>query len=99
MTSDFDPPPPASWYAPASDAPKGGTRVHVSWLIAALAAALCLGLGGLAVGYYIGDHFVTRRELDVQVFDDWRASDQAEECGHGVEENRLQQVVVFHLLN
>jgi len=56
VTSDFDPPPPASWYAPASDAPKGGTRVHVSWLIAALAAALCLGLGGLAVGYYIGDH-------------------------------------------
>ena len=56
MTSDFDPPPPASWYAPASDAPKGGTRVHVSWLIAALAAALCLGLGGLAVGYFIGDH-------------------------------------------
>lgn len=56
MTSDFDPPPPASWYPPAAGAPKRGTRVHVSWLIAALAAALCLGLGGLAVGYYIGDH-------------------------------------------
>lgn len=46
----------------------------------------------------VGNHFGAGRELDAQVLGDRLATGRAEETRHGVVENRLQQVVVLHLL-
>ena len=46
----------------------------------------------------VGDHLVFARELHAQVLDYWRAIEQPQQRGHGVEEDRFQQIVVLHLI-